>query len=158
MSNSSTPTNTSEINDRRSNQHSPHSSVKSSPPHENPHENEIEIENENDNLFGSEQNSPPSEHVGSDREVIQRKRVKRRIVESPSQDSSRNRSSSSSRSMTPIAKSKAANSKLFSEKRLIKESPWEITDADTLKGNSDNEDIDDLFGGAGSDEEEKFEQ
>jgi hypothetical protein len=145
MSSSSTPTNISE-NYNRSN----HSSVKSSP-------RQSSHENENDNLFGSEQNSPPSEHTGSDNEV-RRKRVKRRIVESPSQDSSRNRSSSSSRSITPTVKSKDTNSRLFSGNRLIKESPWEITEADTLKGNSDNEDIDDLFGGAVSDDDEPFEQ
>jgi hypothetical protein len=82
--------------------------------------------------------------------------VKRRIEESPSQDSSRSRSSSSSRSITPTAqipKNKDTNSRPFSENPLLKESPWEITEADTLKDNSDNEDIDDLFGGAVSDDE-----
>ena len=74
--------------------------------------------------------------------------------------SARNRSSSSSRSITPTAqspKNEDTNSKLFSENSLIKESPWEITEADTLKNNSDNEDIDDLFGGAVSDDDEPIE-
>src|ERR1044072_3004504 len=106
MSGSSTPTNISE-NYNRSNQNSSHNSVKSSP-------RQSSHENENDNLFGSEQNSPPSEQIGSDHEVVRRKRVKRRIVESPSLDSSRNRSSSSSRSITPTAKSKDTSSGLFS--------------------------------------------
>ncbi len=134
---------------------SPHSSIQSTPQQSSHHENE------NNNLFGSEQNSPLSEPVGSDsgsdRELTRIKRVKRRIVESPIQDSSHSRTSSS---ITPTAqspKNKDTNSKPLSKNHLIKESPWEITEADTLKDNSDNEDID-LFGGIVSDDEEQFEQ
>ena len=118
-------------------------------------------ENENNDLFGSEQNSPLSEPVvsdsGSDHELTRSRRVKRRIVESPIQDSSHSRSNGS---ITPTAqspKNKDTNSEPPSENHLIKESPWEITEADTLKDNSDNEDID-LFGGIVSDDEEQFER
>src|SRR6266542_5916038 len=139
MSSSSTPTNTASENNlpRRSpisNQHSSHSSIQSSP-------QQSSNENENDNSFRLEQNSPIRSDSGSDHEAVRHKRVKRHIVES-SQDSSRSRSSSNSKSITPTAqspKNKDTNSRLFSENRLIKESPWEITEADTLKNNSDNE-------------------
>ncbi|GES96929.1 RNA polymerase-associated protein LEO1 [Rhizophagus clarus] len=85
-------------------------------------------DNENDNSIGIEQNSPIRSDSDSDHEAVRHKRVKRHIADS-SQDGSR-------------------------ENRPIKESPWEITEADTLKNNSDNEDIDDLFGGAVSDDDE----
>ncbi|RIA92929.1 Leo1-like protein [Glomus cerebriforme] len=141
MSNSSTPTNTASENNPPhrsplSNQHSSHTSIQSSP-------QQSSRENENNIL---EQNSPIRSDSGSDHEVVQHKRVKRHIAESPSQDSSRGRSSSSSRSITPTAQSPKSKDTLFSENPLVKESPWEITEADTLKNNSDNEDIDDLFG------------
>lgn len=151
MSSSSTPTSENNHPQRSplSNRRSSHSSIRSSPQHSS-------NENENDNSIGIERNTSIHSDSGSDHEMVRHKRVKRHIAES-SQDSSRGRSSSSSRSITPTAqspKNKDTNSKSFSENQLIKESPWEITEADTLKNNSDNEDIDDLFGGAVSDEDE----
>ncbi|CAG8475750.1 6172_t:CDS:2 [Funneliformis mosseae] len=165
MSNSATPTNsTSENNTPQqttphrsplSNQ-SRHSSLPSSPRQQSSyHGNEV-------NKFESEQNSPLSELVdtdsASDNEIVRRKRVKRHGVESPVHDSSRTRSLRSS-STTPTAlspKNQGTISELFLEKHLTKKSPWEITDEDTKKDNSGNEDID-LFGGVVSDEDEQFE-
>src|SRR5437879_160912 len=107
MSNSTTPTPTSTTGGNnnpqrtpphRSSPRSPHSSIQSST-RDSPQQISHEIENDN-NLLDTEQSTPLSGHIGSDlgsdNEVIQRKRVKRRIVDSPSQGSSHSRSSSSS--------------------------------------------------------------